>query len=700
MLILDGSSSALDNEKGFQYEPLPHPITHIRLLEIQPQLSAHDSAISCRLRCVRLTEYDQCYTALSYTWNYDGPPRSIFINGQEVRIRSNLYELLHVYRRKLMLHALPTVFLWVDAICLDFSNVRERNSQVQIMPNIFQRAKTVLAWLEPLPGTPEAAGGRARLEKLVDFLGEINDDLDRPQNYHHDRYLSAKYIPDSPSSTCRFSDEWHTMLHLCRHHYWSRLWILQENRFAQKLMYMQGDVLWSWNHFRAPFVLMWYLVEWQIYDSTRSRSIDPAEILHTPAAHVMKSRLVFERPDKFLSISRGLESNFSYADTATERWHLTSAREPLSDLLRAHRRCLCSERLDKVYALIGLSDSSLIVDYDRSNIELFCAVLLSLKVCLELNFVSMLAHHLEVSAFQYHQHRRSMIKDVPSTMSDQSATHIVGRPCHTVYAVKSIPARTEISDVIQARLGIQNLRYYRITAQQSIHNMADWDDFPASSGGMPRIHGYKPGTQMPIIDGFDLSDTSFRAAMFFNPSSRTSRKAVFGMVSTDIISDGDILVAEDKMHSGIIIRISGLRKTWLTVIGVVLFARRVTVESELSSLVSAPSLSPTSTIRSASLSEFCEHTCPTPFTITGCDDKEHFTLKPHDIQLADLVNRSGLASNGRSGMHSRSSSRQTDVTTAMTTSHFKRDDRRSTSKSDRIERILDVISLHKRSHSK
>ncbi|KAK5102140.1 hypothetical protein LTR70_006630 [Exophiala xenobiotica] len=542
-----------------------------------------------------------------------------------------------MYRQKLMLHAVPTVFIWVDAICLDFSNIRERNSQVQIMPNIYQRAKTVLAWLQPLPDVAEDSTPRADLERFVNFLREVKKDLNRPQNFVTDRYLLTKYIAGSASSPCRFSNEWRTLLQLCCHHYWSRLWILQENRFAQNLMYLQGDTLWSWSDFRAPFVLIWYLVEWQLHDLTWSEDIDPARILHTPAADVIQTRTIFERPEKFSSLRSSVEGGFRYFDVAIERWHLLSVKEPLPDLLKAHRRRLCSERLDKVYALVGLSSSSLTVDYDRSNIELFCAVVLSLKVPIELNFISMLAHHLEVSAFQYQQYRRSIIKDVLSTTADPSAAGIIGSFCQTVYSVKSIPARTEISDILQARLGLQNLNYYCVTAQQSIDKMSTWNDFPQWSGEMPRVRGHTPGTQMPIIDDFDLSDTSFRPAMFLNPSSRTSRKPIFGMVSTDSISNNDILVTEDTMHTGIIIRISGLRKAWLTVIGVALFARRVTIESEPPGDLSGPPGSPTSTVRSTTLSDFCEHTCPTPFTITGYDDRKHFTLKPCDIHLASLL---------------------------------------------------------------
>jgi len=705
MLILDKSVSVLGSDKDFRHEPLPHPITHIRLLEIQPQLSSEDDEIRCRLKVVRLTEYDQCYTALSYAWNHDDAIRCIYINGYEVEIRSNLHEFLRVYRRKLMLYAVPTVFVWVDAICLDFGNIRERNSQVQIMPNIYQRAKAVLAWLEPQLDVAEVATSRADLEKFVDFLREVKKDLSRPQNFVTDRYLVSKYIPGSASSPCCFSDEWRTMMQLCRHHYWSRLWVLQENRFAQNLMYLHGDTLWSWNDFQAPFVLMWYLVEWQIHDSALPGGIDPARILRTPSADVVQTRIVFEQSAGFSSSSRCVKGGFRYVDVGIERWHLLSTREPLSDLLIAHSHKLCSERLDKIYALVGLSSSPLTVDYDRSNIELFCAALLSLKVPLGLDFVSLLAHHLEVSAFQDRQGHQGLDGDVQSTTADQSAAEIIGSSCHTAYSVKAIQARTEISDILQARLGNQNLNYYCITAEQSIDRMSTWNDFPPWSGEMLRIHGHTPGTRMPIVDGFDLSDTSFRPAMFVNPTGRTSHKPLFGLVSTYSMSNNDILVTGDTMCSGIIIRISGLRKAWLTVMGVAVFARRVTIESEFCGTPTGPSVSPASTIRSTSLKDFCGNTCPTSFTITGYDGRGRFVLRPHEVYLASSLSGTRLANGGQSGMHSRTSSRQTNTTIGTMSSlasHFKKDDKKLAGKSDRVENLKfrDVISTLKRSSSK
>jgi hypothetical protein len=47
--------------------------------------------------------------------------------------------------------------LWIDAICIDQTNVKERNAQVQLMPTIYQSAGKVVAWLDKGDQTSDLA---------------------------------------------------------------------------------------------------------------------------------------------------------------------------------------------------------------------------------------------------------------------------------------------------------------------------------------------------------------------------------------------------------------------------------------------------------------------------------------------------------------------------------------------------------------
>jgi hypothetical protein len=61
------------------------------------------------------------------------------LNGQLFHIRRNLEQALRHIR-----HETNMTVLWIDAICVDQENVRERNLQVQRMHRIYEMADAVL----------------------------------------------------------------------------------------------------------------------------------------------------------------------------------------------------------------------------------------------------------------------------------------------------------------------------------------------------------------------------------------------------------------------------------------------------------------------------------------------------------------------------------------------------------------------------
>jgi hypothetical protein len=82
------------------------------------------------------------YECLSYTWLPKFPEHEIEVNGHELTVGDNLYQFLAAHRTcQRGLHppgysnhsddlnpTLPS--FWIDAICIDQSNLSERNHQV------------------------------------------------------------------------------------------------------------------------------------------------------------------------------------------------------------------------------------------------------------------------------------------------------------------------------------------------------------------------------------------------------------------------------------------------------------------------------------------------------------------------------------------------------------------------------------------
>jgi hypothetical protein len=58
-------------------------------------------------------------------------------------LNDNLFEALQYLPRRC-----GTEYLWIDQICIDQSNIKERNRQVKIMDNIYRHAYKVLIWMD------------------------------------------------------------------------------------------------------------------------------------------------------------------------------------------------------------------------------------------------------------------------------------------------------------------------------------------------------------------------------------------------------------------------------------------------------------------------------------------------------------------------------------------------------------------------
>lgn len=82
------------------------------------------------------------YAALSYVWGDDSGKVEIFINEKRALVTRNLFKALKSLRQMNR-----DVLLWVDAICIDQSNNKEKGHQVGQMRLVYERAEEVIIWL-------------------------------------------------------------------------------------------------------------------------------------------------------------------------------------------------------------------------------------------------------------------------------------------------------------------------------------------------------------------------------------------------------------------------------------------------------------------------------------------------------------------------------------------------------------------------
>lgn len=116
------------------------------------------------------------YRALSYVWGIDQHTQVLMTPDGVLRITFSLKKALQGLR-----HRDRAVMLWVDAICINQKNNKEKAQQVRLLPRIFQTATSTYAFLEG------GKGSDAAIEILMQIRAKaVCDDKSRLRTYTTD----------------------------------------------------------------------------------------------------------------------------------------------------------------------------------------------------------------------------------------------------------------------------------------------------------------------------------------------------------------------------------------------------------------------------------------------------------------------------------------------------------------------------------
>ncbi|PMD19241.1 HET-domain-containing protein, partial [Hyaloscypha hepaticicola] len=131
----------------FEYSRLPVAQNEIRLITLLP--GRKNDQIECELSIRKLEALadNTPYEALSYCWGTMGAAMKIHIYDGSSRIgivlvTPTLHNALLVFRREQAARK-----LWIDAICIDQMNDKEKNLQIPLMRQIYGGSSGLLIWL-------------------------------------------------------------------------------------------------------------------------------------------------------------------------------------------------------------------------------------------------------------------------------------------------------------------------------------------------------------------------------------------------------------------------------------------------------------------------------------------------------------------------------------------------------------------------
>ncbi|KAI1393338.1 HET-domain-containing protein [Hypoxylon trugodes] len=213
----------------------------VRVLKILPSNLSKDKRIQCRLLVYNLYR-DGIPEALSYVWGKDWSKEEILVDGKLFRVTKNLYRILHGLRRPN-----TTREIWIDAICINQSDSKEKAEQVRLMRDIYSKAKNTVIWLSGGQTTDGERGStRNRPEKWENQREDPSFDIERwyppfppglgridINQYDLTAILREclKYSVNDPWN----EEQWVLYLMLGRcvsliqmHSWWERVWTIQE----------------------------------------------------------------------------------------------------------------------------------------------------------------------------------------------------------------------------------------------------------------------------------------------------------------------------------------------------------------------------------------------------------------------------------------------------------------------------------------
>ncbi|KAK5655192.1 hypothetical protein OQA88_6091 [Cercophora sp. LCS_1] len=372
---------ALDEDRDF------------RVLDILPARKA-SSQLRCRLKTANLDTRNLGFSALSYSWGSPDTAHSVMCNGRDLKVTLNLHAALVRLRERR-----KVVTIWADQICVNQSDISERNRQVRIMRDIYARAEHVLIWLggdDPAPDGP-LKRDEISLRMAVRRIRELSEEHRREdygalQLTHYD-YHSGE--PQYGLTTEGFTGEyyhWHKknimspagdpgweVLQLFFSRPWfTRIWVVQELAMARSVKVLCGDDELSWDEVKnaASYI--------DIHEY--------GEVMNSAMAWGSRFPRLLE--ESAIPTSGCLAMSSIRNEAKRTRQTHNEARCDLLKLLEATRPAQATDIRDKVIALLGLcGDISIIPDYNTSSASLFQTTATELiRVNGNLNILSQVFH--------------------------------------------------------------------------------------------------------------------------------------------------------------------------------------------------------------------------------------------------------------------------------------------------------------------
>jgi hypothetical protein len=301
----------------YQYNPLNPNGDEIRLLHLLPG-ERHDALRVHIEHCQFAKDQIPKFEALSYVCGDPKSVGSVDCNQASISITSNLAKALLHFRKKTSARV-----LWIDAICVNQRDLRERSQQVSLMAAIYSRAHRVTIWVGD-----EYDDSNLAMDCIEMIGSKVYADWEHGTLHNK---TDDTHWADSKCESTLSSERWVALRKFFSRPWFDRLWVVQEARLgAERAVVECGDRL---IHY---------------------------EFLSNAALYIIKKHPLIEGP---LPIGKPAV--------------YPNGRGDLLELLSDTVDLKCQDPRDRVFALLSLCDhvgTSLQADYSKTVVQVYTEV--------------------------------------------------------------------------------------------------------------------------------------------------------------------------------------------------------------------------------------------------------------------------------------------------------------------------------------
>lgn len=302
----------------YQYSPIG--ICSIRLLKCV-QFSGSEPTYDFVTLSLQ-DAYDK-FVAISYVWGTAQPDRVLpLADGSHVLITENVEKLLSY------IFPIDEEYVWLDAICINQEDAKEKNSQVKLMKDIYSSARRVSIWL-----------GFSQKE-MDDYVTLLKYCIELGRKGPRGRDMEAvingmKWFGELMSLP-----------------WWYRVWIVQEACYGRNVWFHYGRIMMPWAFINNAF-----------------RLIEKADerLFNTESGMSRNGALMLRAFELFKAVIRG--DGVLDLEAVYETLYLSKSTDPR----------------DRIFAILSLAPPSsgvscIVPDYETSTHEVFVHAMTSMLV--------------------------------------------------------------------------------------------------------------------------------------------------------------------------------------------------------------------------------------------------------------------------------------------------------------------------------